>query len=136
MTSGEDAAMIAVRTGAALAVARSGSTRVAAFTDLVQGLMDAGVAVVGSVLERGARSRREEGEVSSVLPGSRRRRSAVRRPRARRWLGRPGRLRGDVRAGLLVGGQRHLADRTSTAHGALILARDRCGCSGGCATDR
>ncbi len=50
MTSGEDAAMIAVRTGAALAVARSGSTRVAAFTDLVQGLMDAGVTVVGSVL--------------------------------------------------------------------------------------
>ena len=42
--------MIAVKTGAALAVARSGSTRVAAFTDLVQGLMDAGVAVVGSVL--------------------------------------------------------------------------------------
>ena len=50
MTSGEDAAMIAVRTGAALAVARGGSTRVAAYTDLVQGLMDAGVAVVGSVL--------------------------------------------------------------------------------------
>ena len=50
MTSGEDAAMIAVRTGAALAVARSGSTRVAAYSDLVQGLMDAGVAVVGSVL--------------------------------------------------------------------------------------
>ena len=50
MSSGEDAAMIAVRTGAALAVARAGSTRVAGFTDLVQGLMDAGVAVVGSVL--------------------------------------------------------------------------------------
>ena len=50
MTVGEDAAMIAVKTGAALAVARSGSTRVASFTDLVQGLMDAGVAVVGSVL--------------------------------------------------------------------------------------
>jgi receptor protein-tyrosine kinase len=50
MTSGEDAAMIAVRTGAALAVARCGSTRVAAYSDLVQGLMDAGVAVVGSVL--------------------------------------------------------------------------------------
>ena len=52
MTSGEDAAMIAVRTGAALAVARAGSTRVAAYTDLVQGLMDAGVAVVGSVLNQ------------------------------------------------------------------------------------
>jgi receptor protein-tyrosine kinase len=50
MTVGEDAAMIAVKTGAALAVARNDSTRVAAFTDLVQGLMDAGVAVVGSVL--------------------------------------------------------------------------------------
>jgi receptor protein-tyrosine kinase len=50
MDVGEDAAMIAVKTGAALAVARSGSTRVAAFTDLVRGLMDAGVAVVGSVL--------------------------------------------------------------------------------------
>ena len=47
---GEDAAMIAVRTGAALAVARGGATRVDAFTDLVQGLMDAGVVVVGSVL--------------------------------------------------------------------------------------
>jgi len=50
MTVGEDAAMIAVKTGAALAVARSGSTRVAAFADLVQGLMDAGVSLVGSVL--------------------------------------------------------------------------------------
>ncbi|HEY2560095.1 MAG TPA: chain length determinant protein tyrosine kinase EpsG [Caldimonas sp.] len=50
ISSGEDAAMIAVRTGAALAVARAGSTRVAAYTDLVQGLMDAGVAVIGSVL--------------------------------------------------------------------------------------
>jgi receptor protein-tyrosine kinase len=47
---GEDAAMVAVKTGAAVAVARSGSTHVAAFADLVQGLMDAGVAVVGSVL--------------------------------------------------------------------------------------
>ena len=50
MSSGEDAAMIAVRTGAALAIARAGSTLVAGFTDMVQGLMDAGVAVVGSVL--------------------------------------------------------------------------------------
>ena len=50
LSTGEDAAMIAVRTGAALAVARSSATRVAAFTDLVQGLMNAGVAVVGSVL--------------------------------------------------------------------------------------
>ena len=50
LSSGEDAAMIAVRTGAAVAIARAGSTRAAAFTDLVQGLMDAGVAVVGTVL--------------------------------------------------------------------------------------
>ena len=50
MSVGEDAAMIAVRTGAALAVARSSQTKVAAFTDLVQGLMNAGVSVVGSVL--------------------------------------------------------------------------------------
>ena len=50
MSTGEDAAMIAVRTGAALALARSGSTHVAAFNDMVRGLMDAGVAVVGSVL--------------------------------------------------------------------------------------
>jgi hypothetical protein len=42
--------MIAVRTGAALAVSRSAQTKVAAFTDLVQGLMNAGVSVVGSVL--------------------------------------------------------------------------------------
>ncbi|CAG1016017.1 Tyrosine-protein kinase YwqD [Burkholderiaceae bacterium] len=50
LTSGEDAAMIAVRTGAALAVARTARTRVGAFNDMVQGLMNAGVAVVGSVL--------------------------------------------------------------------------------------
>ena len=50
MSTGEDAAMIAVRTGAALAIARSGATRVAAFTDLVRGLTEAGVAVVGTVL--------------------------------------------------------------------------------------
>ena len=50
MCSGEDAAMIAVRTGAALAIARSGATHVSAFSDMVQGLMDTGVAIVGSVL--------------------------------------------------------------------------------------
>jgi hypothetical protein len=41
--------MIAVRTGSA-GGRRAGATSVASFTDLVQGLMDAGVAVVGSVL--------------------------------------------------------------------------------------
>jgi receptor protein-tyrosine kinase len=50
LSCGEDAAMIAVRTGAALAMARSGQTRVASFNDMAQGLMNAGVAVVGSVL--------------------------------------------------------------------------------------
>jgi protein-tyrosine kinase len=41
---------IAMRTGAALAVARTGQTRLRNFTDLVGGLTSAGVAVVGSVL--------------------------------------------------------------------------------------
>lgn len=50
LSSAEDAAMIAVRTGAALAVARSSHTRLTAFSDMVQGLMSAGVDVVGSVL--------------------------------------------------------------------------------------
>jgi receptor protein-tyrosine kinase len=50
LSIGEDGAMMAVRTGAALAVARKGKTRMADFTDMVQGLMNAGVAVVGSVL--------------------------------------------------------------------------------------
>ena len=50
MSVGEDAAMVAVRTGAALAVARNAQTKVGAFTDLVQGLRNAGVSVVGSVL--------------------------------------------------------------------------------------
>jgi receptor protein-tyrosine kinase len=50
LEAGEDGAMMAVRTGAALAVARSDRTRMADFSDMVQGLMNAGVAVVGSVL--------------------------------------------------------------------------------------
>lgn len=50
MSVGEDAAMIAVKTGTALAVARSAQTKVAAFSDLLQGLINAGVNVVGSVL--------------------------------------------------------------------------------------
>ncbi len=50
LSAGEDGAMMAVRTGAALAVARSGKTRMADFNDMVHGLMNAGVAVVGSVL--------------------------------------------------------------------------------------
>jgi len=47
---GEDCALISSLGGAALVIARSERTRVAAFSDLVQGLMNSGVAVVGSVL--------------------------------------------------------------------------------------
>jgi receptor protein-tyrosine kinase len=50
LVEGEDGAMLAVRTGAALAVARAGRTRMGDFQDLVQGLTSAGVAVVGTVL--------------------------------------------------------------------------------------
>jgi len=50
LCAGEDAAMIAVRTASALAVARTAQTRVHAFNDMVQGLVNAGVNVVGSVL--------------------------------------------------------------------------------------
>lgn len=67
LASGEDAAMIAVRTGAALALARSTQTKVNDFTDLVQGLMNAGVNVVGSVLNevptRKARQLKETAEI-------------------------------------------------------------------------
>ena len=47
---GEDAALIAVKTGAAIAIARNGHTRADAFGGMVQDLMNAGVNVVGSVL--------------------------------------------------------------------------------------
>jgi receptor protein-tyrosine kinase len=50
LADGEDGAMLAVRTGAALAVARAGRTRMTDFQDMVQGLMSAGVAIVGTVL--------------------------------------------------------------------------------------
>lgn len=60
MSVAEDAAMIAVRTGAALAVAQSSQTRVAAFGDLVQGLMNAGVNVVGSVLNEVPTAKRKK----------------------------------------------------------------------------
>ena len=50
LSSGEDAVMVAVRTRAVLAVARSNQTRLAAFNDMVAGLSGAGVSVVGSVL--------------------------------------------------------------------------------------
>ncbi len=47
---GEDPIIVSLRAGAALVMARSAQTRVASFTNLVQGLMSSGVAVVGSVL--------------------------------------------------------------------------------------
>jgi protein-tyrosine kinase len=50
LSDGDDAAMISLRAGAALAVARSVKTPVRAFNDMVAGLTGAGVAVVGSVL--------------------------------------------------------------------------------------
>ncbi|MET0335143.1 MAG: chain length determinant protein tyrosine kinase EpsG [Rhizobacter sp.] len=50
LSEGEDAALIALRSRAALAVARSTQTSVNGFSDMVQGLMYSGVEVVGSVL--------------------------------------------------------------------------------------
>lgn len=50
LSEGEDAALIALRTGAALVVARSTQTSMAAFSDMVEGLTYSGVSVVGSVL--------------------------------------------------------------------------------------
>ncbi len=50
LSDGDEAALIALRAGAALVVARTVHTRLARFTDMVQGLNDAGVALVGSVL--------------------------------------------------------------------------------------
>lgn len=49
LATGDDAAMIAVRTGAAIAVARAAQTRATAFAEIVRGLMNSGVTVVGSV---------------------------------------------------------------------------------------
>ncbi|HEV7915192.1 MAG TPA: chain length determinant protein tyrosine kinase EpsG [Albitalea sp.] len=50
LSEGEDATMIAARTGSVLALARTGKTRLRDFNDMVQGLSEAGIAVVGSVL--------------------------------------------------------------------------------------
>ena len=50
LAAGDDAAIIAVRAGAALAVARTTQTGVAAYSDMVQGLGNWGVSVVGCVL--------------------------------------------------------------------------------------
>lgn len=47
---GEDAVMVALHARATLIVARAGQTRLARFGNLVQGLLNAGVKVVGSVL--------------------------------------------------------------------------------------
>ena len=50
LSVGEDGALIAVKTGAAVAVARSGRTQAPAFNEMIQDLMNSGVNVVGSVL--------------------------------------------------------------------------------------
>jgi protein-tyrosine kinase len=50
LSDGDEAAVIALRAGAALAVARTEQTRIARFAEMVQGLSDAGVLLVGSVL--------------------------------------------------------------------------------------
>jgi receptor protein-tyrosine kinase len=50
LSEGDDAAIVAIRSGAALAVAQARRTKVADFNDMVEGLTNAGVAVVGSVL--------------------------------------------------------------------------------------
>lgn len=65
LSSGEDAAMIAVRTGSAVAVARTARTRVSAFNDMVQGLMNAGVAVVGSVLNDVPEKKKKKAKVKA-----------------------------------------------------------------------
>jgi receptor protein-tyrosine kinase len=64
LSVGEDAAMVAVRTGAALAVARNSQTKVSGFTDMVHGLMNAGVSVVGSVLNEvpAGKAKKEKGQ--------------------------------------------------------------------------
>ncbi len=60
LAAGEDGAMMAVRTGASLAIARSGRTRMADFNDMVQGLMNAGVTVVGTVLNEVPLTKRQK----------------------------------------------------------------------------
>jgi len=50
LVEGEDCALVAVRAGAAIAVARSNQTRVSGFADMVKGLSNAGVVMVGTVL--------------------------------------------------------------------------------------
>jgi len=47
---GDDVALISVKAGAALAIALSTRTRVSRYADMVQGLINNGVSVVGSVL--------------------------------------------------------------------------------------
>jgi receptor protein-tyrosine kinase len=61
LAEGEDGAMLAVRTGAALAVARAGRTRMSDFQDMVQGLMSAGVAIVGTVLNEAQPKAKKKG---------------------------------------------------------------------------
>ncbi|MBX3621791.1 MAG: chain length determinant protein tyrosine kinase EpsG [Rhizobacter sp.] len=50
LSEGEEGAMIAMRAGAAVAVARQGQTSIRMFSHMVRELTNAGVAVIGSVL--------------------------------------------------------------------------------------
>ena len=99
------------------------------FNDMVQGLMNAGVAVVGSVLNEVPAEEEQEGEVSSVLPAPLRAGCAERASALVPWLIALAGYRGDVPAGLLVGGEQHLAVRRPCARGDRPRGRAS-GCSG------
>ncbi len=60
-SEGDDALMVTVQAGAALAVARNGHTRVNALRGLVEGLGQVGVEVVGTVLNEVPRRKKAEG---------------------------------------------------------------------------
>jgi receptor protein-tyrosine kinase len=60
LVEGEDGALIAVRAGAAIAVARGNKTRVNGFADMVKGLSNAGVVVVGTVLNSVPSSKKKD----------------------------------------------------------------------------
>ena len=113
MASGEDAAMIAVRTKGRPGGRRGGSTRGGGLHRSRSGPHGSGRRDGGIGAERGSTEEIEEGAVSSVLPAALQESRSARSDRY--WLGRPSRLRGDVPAGLLVGGERDLAERRAGA---------------------
>jgi receptor protein-tyrosine kinase len=65
LAAGEDAVLTASRAGAALVVARSGATRTRAFNDMVRGLSNSGIEVVGSVLNMVGGAARNKGAVTT-----------------------------------------------------------------------